>query len=75
MLAKSLCTEWTLKIKPLVKRSFHSFFFSFTQTWKHTHTHTHLEMTESFVIDVNRYNTHSRGKEKKDESEHTQRAD
>lgn len=49
------------------------FFFSFTQTWKHTHTH--LEMTESFVIDVNRYNTHSRGKEKKDESEHTQRAD
>lgn len=51
------------------------FFFSFTQTWKHTHTHTHLEMTESFVIDVNRYNTHSRGKEKKDESEHTQRAD
>lgn len=74
MLAKSLCKEWTLKIRPLVKRSFHSFFFLF-HTNLETHTHTHLEMTESFVIDVNRYNTHSRGKEKKDESEHTQRAD
>lgn len=52
------------------------FFFLFhTNLETHTHTHTHLEMTESFVIDVNRYNTHSRGKEKKDESEHTQRAD
>lgn len=51
------------------------FFFSLSHKPGNTHTHTHLEMTESFVIDVNRYNTHSRGKEKKDESEHTQRAD
>lgn len=50
-----------------------SFFFFLFHT--NLETHTHLEMTESFVIDVNRYNTHSRGKEKKDESEHTQRAD